>query len=41
MKMPPNRTKGAEPKWNVIVKGGDGDDAAARTDVLGVYLLIH
>lgn len=28
-------------KWNVIVKPGDGDDAANRIDVLGSYLLIH
>ena len=28
-------------KWNVIVKPGDGDDAANRHDVLGSYLLIH
>lgn len=30
-----------EMKWNVIVKAGDGDDAAMRKDVLGTYLLIH
>jgi|TARA_R110002124_G_scaffold88067_1_gene226284 hypothetical protein len=29
------------PKWNVIVKHGDGDDAANRGDVLGVYNLEH
>ena len=29
------------PKWNVIVKPGDGDDAANRSDVLGVYNLEH
>lgn len=28
-------------KYNVIVRPGDGDDAAARDDVLGTYLLIH
>lgn len=28
-------------KYNVIVRPGDGDDAAAREDVLGTYLLIH
>jgi hypothetical protein len=28
-------------KYNVIVRPGDGDDAAARTDVLGTYLLVH
>lgn len=27
--------------YNVIVKPKDGDDAAAREDVLGTYLLIH
>lgn len=30
-----------KPIYNVIVKPGDGDDAAARKDVLGVWLLIH
>ena len=29
------------PKWNVMVKPGDGDDAANRSDVLGVYNLEH
>lgn len=28
-------------KWNVIVTPSDGDTAAHRSDVLGVYLLIH
>ena len=28
-------------KYNVIVKPGDGDDSANRSDVLGTYLLIH
>ena len=28
-------------KWNVMVKPGDGDDAANRSDVLGVYNLEH
>lgn len=28
-------------EWNVIVKSGDGDDAANRPDVLGTYLFIH
>ena len=28
-------------KWNVIVKPGDGDDAANRNDVLSSLLLIH
>jgi len=29
------------PKWNVMVKHGDGDEAAGRSDVLGVYNLEH
>ena len=29
------------PKWNVIVVPGDGDDSAARKDVIGTYLLFH
>lgn len=33
--------EGDEMKYNVIVKPGDGDDAASRKDVLGTYLLIH
>lgn len=32
---------GTEPKWNVIVKPGDGDDSANRGDVIGTWLLIH
>ena len=32
---------GDKPKWNVIVKPGDGDDAANRADVIGSWLLIH
>jgi len=32
---------GKEPKWNVIVKPGDGDESANRTDVVGTWLLIH
>jgi hypothetical protein len=32
---------GTEPKYNVIVAPGDGDDSANRKDVLGTYLLIH
>jgi len=28
-------------KYNVIVRPKDGDDSAARADVLGTYLLIH
>jgi hypothetical protein len=33
----PNR----EPKFNVLVASGNGDDSAARKDVLGTYLLEH
>ena len=32
---------GDKPKWNVIVKPGDGDDSANRGDVIGTWLLIH
>jgi hypothetical protein len=32
---------GIEPMWNVIVKPGDGDDSANRSDVIGTWLLIH
>ena len=32
---------GDKPKWNVIVKPGDGDDSANRSDVVGTWLLIH
>jgi hypothetical protein len=32
---------GDKPKWNVIIKPGDGDDAANRADVIGSWLLIH
>lgn len=35
------KDSGEKNKWNVIVKPGDGDDAANRNDVLGSYLLIH
>jgi hypothetical protein len=35
------KDSGEKNKWNVIVKSGDGDDAATRRDVLGTYLLIH
>lgn len=38
MKMPRSPEKN---KYNVIVKPGDGDDSANRSDVLGTYLLIH
>lgn len=34
-------TEGNEPQWNVITSPSDGDTAAHRRDVLGVYLLIH
>lgn len=30
-----------EPTYNVIVKPGDGDDSANRSDVIGTWLLIH
>lgn len=39
MKIPVD--KNAKGKWNVIVKPGDGDDAANRNDVLSSLLLIH
>ena len=32
---------GKEPKYNVIVKPGDGDESANRADVVGTWLLIH
>jgi hypothetical protein len=32
---------GEEPKWNVIVMPGDGDNSANRNDVIGTYLLFH
>jgi hypothetical protein len=32
---------GTEPKYNVIVRPGDGDDSANRADVIGTWLLIH
>jgi len=37
MKLSPSQ----EMKYNVIVRPGDGDDSANRSDVLGTYLLIH
>jgi hypothetical protein len=37
VKMP----KTNEPKWNVIVKTGDGDISANRRDVIGTYLFAH
>lgn len=33
--------RGEKNQYNVIVKPGDGDDSANRSDVLGTYLLIH
>ena len=30
-----------KPRYNVIVKPGDGDDSANRIDVIGTWLLIH
>jgi hypothetical protein len=30
-----------QPKYNVIVMPGDGDDGANRKDILGSYLLFH
>ena len=39
-KLKPGETE-ITPKWNVIVGKGNGDDAAYRKDVLGVYLLMH
>ena len=30
-----------DPKWNVIVKPGEGDTSANRRDVIGTYLLFH
>jgi hypothetical protein len=35
------KDSGEKNKWNVIVKSGDGDDAATRRDVLSSFLLIH
>lgn len=37
----PYDQKTATPKWHVIVKPGDGDDAAMRKDVITTLLLIH
>ncbi len=33
--------KGVLPKWNVIVLPGQGDESAARKDVLGTLLVFH
>ena len=41
MKIPVDKSANAKGKWNVIVKPGDGDDAANRNDVLSSLLLIH
>ena len=41
MKIPVDKDPQAKGKWNVIVKPGDGDDAANRNDVLSSLLLIH
>jgi hypothetical protein len=41
MKIPVDKSPDAKGKWNVIVKPGDGDDAANRNDVLSSLLLIH
>ena len=41
MRMPVSKDAGDKGKWNVIVKPGDGDDAANRSDVLSSLLLIH
>jgi hypothetical protein len=41
MKKPVDKDPEAKGKWNVIVKPGDGDDAANRNDVLSSLLLIH
>ena len=35
------KKKNDKPRWNVIVKPGDGDDSAYRLDVIGTYLLEH
>jgi hypothetical protein len=35
------KDSGEKNKWNVIVKPGDGDDAATRRDVLSSFLLQH
>jgi hypothetical protein len=36
-----NIPTGTKPKYNVIVKPGDGDESANRADVIGTWLLIH
>jgi len=41
MNMPYDKNTEIKNKYNVIVKGGDGDDAAARKEVQGIFLLEH
>jgi len=41
MEIPVSKDEGNKGKYNVIVKPGDGDDAANRNDVLSSLLLIH
>lgn len=41
MDIPYNASDDQEPKYHVIVKAGDGDDAAMRKDVQSVLLFIH
>lgn len=41
MKIPYDKNAKYTLKWNVIVAAGDGDDAAMRKDVSGVFLLMH
>jgi len=41
MKKPVDKDPESKGKYNVIVKPGDGDDAANRNDVLSSLLLIH
>jgi len=36
-----NTPRGNQPKWNIIVRPGDGDSGANRNDVDGVFLLFH
>ena len=36
-----NIPEGSSQKYNVIVRPGDGDNSANRSDVLGTYLFIH
>lgn len=41
MKMPYDKNTQVKNKYNVIIKGGDGDDAAARKETRGIFLLEH